>query len=185
MNTITLQAPKTLGHWLRIYKLYRSAFPKEERKPFSIIVNKYLQGIFDVWCICRGGKFSGIATTINHGDLILIDYLAVSPACRSQGIGSAALRLLKEKYDGKDLLLEIESVYEDHPEKAQRLRRKAFYLSCGMKPMEVMVDLFGVPMELMSFGKTVTFQEYLRIYTDATGQWIASHIQSLPYPQQP
>ena len=94
MNTITLQAPKHLFHWLRIFKLYRSAFPKEERKPFSTIVKKYRQGIFDVWCICRDGKFSGIATTINHGDLILIDYLAISPACRSQGIGSAALQLL-------------------------------------------------------------------------------------------
>ena len=183
MNTITLQAPKTLGHWLRVYKLYRSAFPKEERKPFSTIINKYRQGIFDVWCICRGGKFSGIATTINHGDLILIDYLAVCPQCRSQGIGSAALRLLKDKYADKDLLLEIESVYEDHPEKALRLRRKAFYLSCGMIPMKVMICLFGIPMELMSFGRTITFEEYLRIYTDATGDWIASHIHSLPWPE--
>ena len=185
MNTITLQAPNKLSHWLRIYKLYRSAFPKEERKPFSAIVKKYRQGIFDVWCICRDGKFAGIATTINHDDLILIDYLAVSPACRSQGIGSAAIGLLQKRYAGKDILLEIESVFEDCPEKAQRLRRKAFYLGCGMKPMGVMINLFGVPMELMSFGRTVTFQEYLRIYTDATGQWIASHIQSLPYPQQP
>ena len=183
MNTITLQAPNKLSHWLRIYKLYRAAFPKEERKPFSTIVKKYRQGIFDVWCICRDGKFSGIATTINHGDLILIDYLAVCPQCRSQGIGSAALGLLKDKYVGKDLLLEIESVYEDHPEKAQRLRRKAFYLSCGMMPIKVMICLFGVPMELMSFGRTVTFEEYLRIYTDSTGSWIASHIHSLPWPE--
>ena len=183
MNTITLQAPAGLFDWLRIYKLYRLAFPKEERKPFSTIISKYRQGIFDVWCICRDGKFSGIATTINHGDLILIDYLAISPACRSQGIGSAALQLLKDKYVGKDLLLEIESVYEDHPEKALRLRRKAFYLNCGMKPMQVMINLFGVPMELMSFGRTITFEEYLRIYTDATGDWIASHIHSLPWPE--
>ena len=184
MNNITLQAPSKLSHWLRIYKLYCSAFPRAERKPFSTIVSKYRQGIFDVWCICSSGKFSGIATTINHGDLILIDYLAVCPQCRSQGIGSAALQLLKDKYAGKDLLLEIESVYEDHPEKSLRLRRKAFYLSCGMEPMGVMVNLFGVPMELMSFGRKVTFEEYLRIYVDASGSWIASHIHSLPYPQQ-
>ncbi len=162
METITLQAPKNLDHWLRLYKLYRSAFPKEERKPFMTIVNKYRQGIFDVWCICRGGKFSGLATTINHDDLILIDYLAVSPACRSQGIGTAALALLKERYLGKDLLLEIESVYEDCPDKAQRLRRKAFYLSCGMAPMGVMINLFGVAMELMSFGRKVRLILHMR-----------------------
>ena len=183
MNTITLQAPTKLSHWLQIYKLYCTAFPKEERKPFFTIVNKYRQGIFDVWRICRNGKFSGIATTINHDDLVLIDYLAVCPQCRSQGIGSAALALLKERYAGKDLLLEIESVYEDCPDKAQRLRRKAFYLSCGMQPMGVMIDLFGVTMELMSFGRTVTFEEYLSIYTDSTGNWIASHIHSLPWPE--
>ena len=182
MNTITFRAPAGLSDWLRIYKLYRTAFPKEERKPFSTIVSKYRQGIFDVWCVCRDGKFSGIATTINHGDLILIDYLAICPDCRSQGIGSATLRLLQEKYADKDLLLEIESVYEDHPEKALRLRRKAFYLRCGMQPIKVMVNLFGVAMELMSFGRTVTFEEYLAIYTDSTGAWIASHIHSLPWP---
>ena len=183
MNNITLQAPKSLSHWLHIYKLYRSAFPRAERKPFSTIVSKYRQGIFDVWCICRDGKFSGIATTINHGDLILIDYLAVCPECRSQGVGTNALNLLRQKYADKDLLLEIESVFEDHPEKALRLRRKAFYLSCGMMPIGVMISLFGVAMELMSFGRTVTFEEYLRIYTDSTGHWIASHIQSLPWPE--
>ena len=184
METVTLQAPTKLSHWLQIYRLYRSAFPKEERKPFATIVSKYRQGIFDVWRICRGGKFAGIATTINHGDLVLIDYLAVCPVCRSQGIGSAALGLLRQHYEGKDLLLEIESVYEDHPEKALRLRRKAFYLGCGMTPVGVMVDLFGVAMELMSFGRKVDFAEYLSIYTDASGQWIASHIHSLPWPVQ-
>ena len=184
MNTITLQAPTKLSQWLQIYKLYRAAFPKEERKPFATIVNKYRQGIFDVWCICRDGKFSGIATTINHGDLILVDYLAVCPQCRGQGIGSATLKLLKERYAGNDLLLEIESVYEDSPDKAQRLRRKAFYLGCGMQPMGVMIDLFGVAMELMSFGRKVSFEEYLSIYVDSTGQWIAKHIGSLPYPEQ-
>lgn len=184
MNNITLQAPSKFSQWLQIYKLYRTAFPKEERKPFTTIVNKYRQGIFDVWCICRDGNFSGIATTINHGDLILIDYLAVCPECRSQGIGAAALHLLKDKYVGKDLLLEIESVYEEHPEKALRLRRKAFYLSCGMQPMGVMINLFGIAMELMSFGRKVTFDEYLSIYVDSTGQWIAKHIGSLPYPEK-
>ena len=182
MNSITLQAPASLLHWLQVYRLYRSAFPKEERKPFSTVVRKHRQGIFNVWCVRRDGKFSGIATTINHDDLILVDYLAISPACRSQGIGSAVLRLLQERYAGSDLLLEIESVYEDCPDKAQRLRRKAFYLRCGMKPMGVMIDLFGIPMELMSFGRIVTFPEYLSIYVDSTGKWIEKHIHSLPHP---
>ena len=184
MEPITLQKPTSLSHWLQIYKLYRSAFPREERKPFSTIIQKYRQGIFDVWCICRSGKFSGIATTINHGDLVLLDYLAIAPQHRGQGIGSVTLKILKNRYHGRDLLLEIESVYEDHPEKAMRLRRKAFYLGCGLEPMGVMVNLFGVPMELMSFGRKVTFNEYLSIYVDSTGSWIEKHIRSLPYPEE-
>lgn len=182
MNPISLRRPAHAGHWLRIYKLYHAAFPRSERKPFSVILRQYRRGVFDVWCICRQGTFSGLAITMKKDNMVLIDYLAICPDCRSQGVGTAALQALRSTYPDKDLFLEIESVYEDVPDKLQRQRRKAFYLHSGLTPMEVMVMLFGVNMELLGFGCRISFAQYHDFYRSCMGPWAASHISSLPYP---
>ena len=44
-----------------------------------------------------------------------------------------------------------------------RLRRKDFYLRNGMQPMDFLVNLFGVEMEIMTYDCTVTFEEYYSI----------------------
>lgn len=183
MEKITLDAPQGLGDWYRLYRLYRAAFPKAERKPVFVILERWRRGKMDIWCLRRGDRFSGLAITINGEDLTLIDYLAVSEDCRGEGIGSAALIALRELYKDKGLFLEIESVYEDVPSLAQRQRRKAFYLRCGLTPMQVMVTLFGVKMELLSFDCRITFQQYLSFYRENLGKWAKKHISSQTHPE--
>ena len=73
MNTISLEKPKNLIHWLQVYRLYLAAFPKAERKPFFVIKDGYRNGKMDVWCIRQKGVFTGLVITINSEDLILID----------------------------------------------------------------------------------------------------------------
>lgn len=183
MNTVTLESPKTPLHWAQLYKLYLNAFPRSERKPFSIITRQYRKGIFDVWCVRQKGQFAGLAITVKSGQLVLLDYLAIKKDCRNQGIGTAVLSLLQQKYAGKDLFLEIESVYEDAPDLALRQRRKQFYLRCGMTPMGVMICLFGVNMELLGFDCKISFDRYYQFYMDNVGSWAAGHVTSLPHPE--
>ena len=83
----------------------------------------------------------------------------------------------------KNVFLEIESVYENAPNQAQRERRKAFYLRCGLTPMNVMVYLFGEKMELLGFGDPIDYDAYLRFYCRNLGSWAARHIRSAEYPQ--
>ena len=182
MNTISFNTPKNLWHWLQIYKLYRTAFPKEERKPFKVIRKQYRQGVFEVWMIRKESAFSALAITAKHEDLVLIDYLAVVPEKQDQGIGSATLALMRKHYAGKRIFLEIESVYEDTPELALRQRRKQFYLRNGMTPMNVMIKLFGVNMELMGFDCRIDYTQYHNFYSQCMSSWAAGHISSLPYP---
>ena len=171
-------APKGLLQWAQVYCLYQKAFPASEKKPFSMIRSMYHKGNSDVWRFTRNGKFAGIIVTINGEENILLDYLAVDAKQRGTGIGSEILRLMKEHYAGKGVFLEIESVYEECENKAERIRRKHFYEKCGMESMDVFVWLFGVKMELMSFGCKMTFEEYHAFYRDNYNQWAADHIQS-------
>lgn len=169
--------PRGLVQWAQVHSLYQKAFPASEKKPFSMIRSMYQKGKSDVWRFTRNGKFAGIIITINGEENILLDYLAVDEKQRGTGIGSEILRLMKDHYAGKGVFLEIESVYEECENKAERIRRKHFYEKCGMESMDVFVWLFGVKMELMSFGCKMTFEEYHAFYRDNYNQWAADHIQ--------
>lgn len=171
-------APTGLKQWAEIYILYQKAFPASEKKPFPIIRKMHKKGVTDIWRFTRNGKFAGLIITINGSRHILLDYLAVDEKQRGTGIGSEILPLMRTHYADKGVFLEIESIYEECDNKAQRIRRKLFYEKCGMESMGVFVWLFGVKMELMGFGCKLTYDEYHSFYRDNYGQWAADHIQS-------
>lgn len=170
-------SPKGIIQWAQVYKLYQKAFPASEKKPFSIILKKYKEGKTHIWRFTRNGKFAGLIITINGDEHILLDYLAVEERRRGTGIGTDILSLMRSHYAGKGVFLEIESVYEDCDNKAERLRRKHFYEKCGMESMEVFVWLFGVKMELMGFGCRLSYEQYQGFYRDNYGPWAADHIK--------
>ena len=177
INLLTYAAPRGLCQWADVYKLYQKAFPASEKKPFFMILKMHRKGASDVWRFARNGKFAGIVITINGPEYILIDYLAVEQSQRGTGIGTEILQLMHSHYAGKGVFLEIESVYEDCENKAERIRRKHFYEKCGLTSMEEFVWLFGVKMELMGFGCHLTFDQYHSFYRDNYNQWAADHIQ--------
>jgi len=169
---------KTLLQWIRIYRLYQSAFPASEKKPFSMIVSMHKKGKSDVWYCEKDGKFAGLVITINGADKILIDYLAVNGKRRGQGLGSGILQAMRQIYAGKGVFLEIEIVDENAENYEERKRRKQFYLANGMTEMNVFVELFGVDMELLGYDCSLTFEEYREFYRTNYNEWAASHIKA-------
>ena len=168
--------------WLRIFHLYRRVFPRNERKPFSIILSMHRRGKTDVWYLRSGGRFAGFATTINDDDLILLDYLAVTKKMRGRGMGGFFLRQMQKYYAGKGIFVEIESEYESVPNRAERIRRKRFYTENGMRPSCVMARVFGVHMELLCWNCSVDFQRYHAFYRENYSPWAAEHIIEAEYP---
>lgn len=176
MPQLSLEKPRKMVHWLQLYRRYLSAFPAAERKPFSIIVKMYREGRTDVWRICREGRIVGMATTIQGGGLVLLDYFAVDDRCRGQGIGSRALEMLQQRYAQAGLFVEIESTREPGKDQNQRLRRKQFYLRGGMVPLNVEAELFGVNMELLGSRCRMNFEDYRGFYRVHYSPWAAEHI---------
>lgn len=183
MHETALKNPIGAAQWLRLYRLYRKAFPVYERKPFSMIRRMYRAGKADVWYCEKGKEFIGLVTTVNGEDNILVDYLAVSEKHRGSGLGSEILQLIREKYSGKGVFLEIESVYEECDDKENRIKRKNFYIRNGMEPMNVMVLLFGVKMELLGFDCLLSFEQYKAFYHDNLSPWAAEHVEKLDHPE--
>lgn len=177
MKNIKLIQARKLAQWIKIYRIYRKAFPTNERKPFFIIRSMQKKGKTDVWYFEKDGAFVGFATTINGSDLILLDYLAVVEKNRGMGIGTEVLKLLRTQYEGKGVFLEIERLCADAPNAEERIRRKQFYISCGMRELNVYARLFGVEMELLGWDCAIDYEDYRAFYRDNYSQFAADNIQ--------
>jgi GNAT superfamily N-acetyltransferase len=177
--TVTLEKAHGSSDWLRMYGLYVTAFPPAERKPFSIIRKMYAQERADVWVIRKDGKFAGFATTVNGGDLILLDYLAVRKSCRGNGIGSAAMEKLMQRYCDQGFFVEIESTRVDCPDLPLRQKRRHFYEAAGMMDLGVSAQVFGVKMDLLGIRCTMTFDDYRGFYHDHYSPRAAQHLEPM------
>ena len=180
---MNMKKPSSPLHWLHIYKLYHQAFPHYERKPFAIIRSMYKKGNTDIWYFEKDGRFAGLVFTVNRNEAILIDYLAVCPDRRGEGIGSDIISLMRNFYTPNGIFVEIESVFAECDNVNERLRRKEFYLKNNMLPMNVMVILFGVEMELLGIDCKLSFDEYFAFYHDVYGGLADRHVQETAWPE--
>ena len=120
---------------------------------------------------------------VNYENIILLDYLAVVKKNRGKGTGSRILHGLKQCYEGKGIFVEIDSPYENAPDRILRLRRKNFYMASGFQPAGVMASVFGVHMELLCFKCSMDFAAYHAFYRDNYSPWAAEHILEARYPE--
>ena len=174
---VILKKPRGFWRWWQLYRLYLQAFPAAERKPWAMILRMYRRGVTDIWCLEKDGAFAGLAITINSPDTVLLDYFAVEKKRRCGGIGRCALGKLMQLYAHRGFFLEIESTKEASADRALRLRRKRFYLSCGLEEMGTEAELFGVNMELLGVRCHLNFQQYQSFYREHYNPWAADHIR--------
>lgn len=163
---------------LQIRRLYMQAFPKAERKPFAMIKQKVQKGSMDILAV-RGENLAltGFAITLKYKDMVLIDYFAIAPEFRNRGVGSEALRLLREWYRDIRLFLEIEVVDPEAVNYEERRRRKQFYLRNGFSETGKFVSIFGVRMELMTYQCEISCQDYIQLYEHGLSKAFAEVIK--------
>ena len=159
-----------------IEDLYMRAFPKSERKPFKLMVQKQAEGTMELLSIEEENAFLGLAIFAHDKDIALLDYFAISDDMRGQGIGSRAIKALQKIYAGKRFVLEIETTKKPCGDLEMREHRKAFYHRNGLHTMDFDVNLFGVEMEVLSNGNHLNFDEYLDVYKNACGLKFADKI---------
>lgn len=176
---MTTMTKTRLRDILQLFALYRTAFPRSERKPFGIILRMAREGRADLWTIRHRGRFAGLAATVNGPDIVLLDYFAVKKSLRGRGVGSAALMQLEKQYAGRGFFVEIESTLEEADNRDQRQKRKEFYVNCGMVPMNTEADVFGVRLELLGIRCRLDLEGYRGFYREHYSPWAAEHIKEV------
>lgn len=167
-------------HIRQIEQLYTAAFPACERKPFSLIRQKQAEGLTDIFALEEKNAFCGLAITMKAGDLVLLDYFAIMEEKRGKGYGKMALQALFSHFTGKRFFLEIESTLSEAENMPQRLKRKQFYLKNQLTELNLYANVFGTDMELLAYQSTLTFDEYIGVYSTVYGQEKAACVKRLP-----
>lgn len=154
----------------KILEIYTEAFPKEERKPFEIICEHNRTGKAELSSILIDGQAAGMVHTYVFGEFAMVDYFAIHKDKRNLGVGSIVIDLIRERYKGYKIYLEI----EDASIGEMQARRLEFYKRCGLRQVGTYVNLFGVDMELLAFDDfSVSFEEYFALYSYMGGEEFA------------
>lgn len=128
-------------------------FPDAEIKPFWKIERLYNKGHYKVFVMEKDRDLYGYAfLIINHQDEIaLLDYFAMNPKFRGQGIGSIFLKELRALIDVKGILIESEIPDEAKTEADRLVREKRikFYLKNDAILTEYYWQHYGVGFNLL------------------------------------
>ncbi|MDD4291165.1 MAG: GNAT family N-acetyltransferase [Clostridia bacterium] len=149
------------GHYKYARELYESSFPDLERKPWLTMLGFMRNGNAELNMITYDKKICGFVYILSRNNTALVDYLAIDNEMRGKGVGSAVCKLLGEKYFGQKLFLEVEKPDVIYPNYQERLRRQSFYLKNGLIPTGIFIRAYGTELELMTFGMSITYPEYI------------------------
>lgn len=127
---------KALPEYRRIINLMKNAFPKEEQYPIWLLKLWNLKKDVKFWAYYQNEEFCGISYLVHHEEMIFVLYLAVDDQVHSKGYGSAILKTLKEKFNGKNITLNIERLDTSAVNYEQRVKRLNFYKRNGFYDTE-------------------------------------------------
>ncbi|HCO30039.1 MAG TPA: hypothetical protein DIT54_11815 [Lachnospiraceae bacterium] len=165
----------------QVKQLYKTAFPKEERRPFFLLQLEMKKRVMEILSVEEDG-FAGLLISSFYKDLVLIEFLAIDDRRRGEGLGSKVLALAKKRYKGRRVLLEIEIPDEDADATDDKVRRKEFYARNGFLPSGVEVMFHGVPMMLLTMnGEEITFAEYKKLYQTTSGYFLTRLLKISQY----
>ncbi|MDE7289982.1 MAG: GNAT family N-acetyltransferase [Oscillospiraceae bacterium] len=143
----------------KISRLYKTAFPADERAPMWLLAWKSEKDYVDFWGLYADGKWAGLAYVISEGTASYLFYLALSENLRGKGLGSKALQSLKKHYSTQRLFLALEQLDESAENYEERIRRRNFYLKNGLKPLPLTIREATVTYDVMGTGE-IAPEEY-------------------------
>lgn len=157
----------------QVKRLYISAFPRNERAPFSRLMRKAGDGRDNFYAVTDEGDFTGLVYTISTEKFIYVFFLAVVQEKRDKGYGSKILDKIKEMDPDKTIILAIEDTEDKSADNIEeRIRRLGFYQRNGFKRLHIKINEVGVVYELLGTEETVTQADFLNLMRAWLGRFL-------------
>jgi GNAT superfamily N-acetyltransferase len=145
-------------------RLYRSAFPKEERVPFGLLRLLALRKGIELVCYREGETFCGFTYTVTEGNVVFVLFFAVNEALRGQGYGSSILKFLRKKNPGRTVILNVEPLDPEAENAEERVRRVRFYEKNGFFDAGYDIDEIGGKFRVFATEKCIDVDAYLKVF---------------------
>lgn len=169
---------KKIPHFERsLIELYKQAFPKNERKPIFLINLLIKKKKCEFLAIQNDSVSVGFFIVLKNASLALVDYFAIKSSARNLGYGANALYALKQYYNDKRIVMEIESVGTGAQNEELRIRRKSFYSRNGFVSTGSELYIYKERMELIYNESDVpipSFTEYSELLKATLGKLLYS-----------
>ena len=122
----------------------RRDFPAGELKPLSMILTSEAEGIAHTWGIFDGAKLAAYLLMVRPKGAAVsqLDYFAVLPEYRAQGLGARLLAALPAHEEGAQAIIIEAEVPEKAEDEAMAVRRLGFYARCGARDTGYYEHLF-------------------------------------------
>lgn len=141
-----------------IERLYRAAFPREERVPMDTLLEA--DAPYDFIACYDGAVLCGFYSALTFGDITHILFLAVEEKLRDHGYGSQILAEIGKAYAGKRVILDVEMVDPEADNNEQREQRIAFYMRNGYHHSGISYGWRGVMYEILILDGTISEEEF-------------------------
>lgn len=122
----------------------RRDFPAGELKPLSMILTSEAEGIAHTWGVFDGAKLAAYLLMVRPSGMAVsqLDYFAVLPEYRAQGVGARLLAELPAHEEGAQAIIIEAEVPEKAEDEAMAVRRLGFYARCGARDTGFTEHLF-------------------------------------------
>lgn len=184
MHTVLKRIRKHIPAYGDARRLYRDAFPPDERAPFFMLARKAEKGLADWWGIYEGDEWTGFFYVVADARLAYVFYFAIDGQKRGRGCGTRALAALRAQYEGSRIFLAAEAIDPEAENYAERVRRKRFYLRGGMEELHTCVQEGSVVYELLGMGGRVSGREYSRLIRKWAGPLLSRMVVMKMLPEQ-
>ena len=141
-----------------IERLYRAAFPREERVPMDTLLEA--DAPYDFIACYDGAVLCGFYSALTFGDITHILFLAVEEKLRDHGYGSQILAEIGKAYAGNRVILDVEMVDPEADNNEQREQRIAFYMRNGYHHSGISYGWRGVMYEILILDGTISEEEF-------------------------
>ncbi len=162
-----------------IKKLYKEAFPKEEKAPYWLLKSLAKKDNAKFYGIYDNTKFVGLIYNVYYKDIVFVFYLAIDEKLRGQGYGSKILNSIKSKYNNHRIILNIEEIDKSSNNYEQRVKRKEFYRKNGFYDLNYTIKEVGLIYEMMCYNKEnkeVSKEEYMELMKNYFGNILFKYV---------
>lgn len=157
-------------HKKQVKRLYKSAFPRNERAPFWLLMKRCETPRDTFYALVEDNEFIGLVYTIKTEKMVYVFFLAIAEEKRGKGYGTEVLKTLREKYSDRAIALMIEDPEDENAENLEeRIERLKFYEKNGFRRLSIKINEAGVRYELLGTDDTVTQADFLMMMKDYVG----------------